>query len=210
PAAAGCWSRWNIRSSRRPGRRSRSPSTRCTRCSARTGHPCCSSAATSWPMSRASSRPAAARWQRRPGGWSTPARPDRTRMRQPSRGTPMLRWSLRITLLVAAVGLALLLAAWWALHASLPRLDGEDALGGLAAPVEVTRDALGVVTLEAGGEADALRALGYVHAQERFFEMDLMRRSPAGELSALFGPMALDTDRAHRVHRMRARARATV
>ena len=50
-----------------------------------------------------------------------------------------------------------------------------------------------------------MRALGYVHAQERFFEMDLMRRSAAGELAALFGPVAMDTTRPHRVHRMRER-----
>ena len=62
------------------------------------------------------------------------------------------------------------------------------------------------MTVDAANEIDAMRALGYVHAQERFFEMDLMRRSAAGELAELFGPIAVDTDRQHRVHRMRARA----
>ncbi|QDW67787.1 penicillin acylase family protein [Luteimonas granuli] len=113
-------------------------------------------------------------------------------------------------MLSAALAVFVLLAAWCALRGSLPQIDGEAALAGLSAPVSVSRDALGVVTVEAAGETDAMRALGYVHAQERFFEMDLMRRSPAGELSALFGPMALDADRAHRVHRMRARARTAV
>lgn len=122
----------------------------------------------------------------------------------------MLRWTVRIALLLVALAILLLLAAWWTLRGSLPRLDGEAALAGLTAPVSVSRDALGVVTVEALDEADAMRALGHVHAQERFFEMDLMRRSPAGELSALFGPMALETDRAHRMHRMRSRARAAV
>src|SRR5690606_16213929 len=50
--------------------------------------------------------------------------------------------------------------------------------------------------------------LGYLHAQERYFEMDLMRRTAAGELSALFGAVALEADRRHRVHRMRARVDA--
>jgi penicillin amidase len=50
-----------------------------------------------------------------------------------------------------------------------------------------------------------MRALGYVHAQERYFEMDLLRRTAAGELAELFGPIAIDTDKEHRVHRMRAR-----
>src|SRR5690606_2044743 len=71
-------------------------------------------------------------------------------------------------------------------------------------------DALGVATIDAANETDAMRALGCVHAQERWFEMDLMRRSPAGELAALFGPAAVDIDRSHRVHRMRSRARAIV
>ena len=100
------------------------------------------------------------------------------------------------------------LAGWWALRGSLPRLDGDLALAALSAPVTVQRDALGVVTIDAANEADAMRALGYVHAQERYFEMDLMRRTAAGELAELFGPLALDTDKQHRVHRMRARANA--
>lgn len=124
--------------------------------------------------------------------------------------TMLLRWTLRIALALAALALLLFLTTWWLLRGSLPRLDGEAALAGLSAPVSISRDALGVVTVAASGEADAMRALGYVHAQERFFEMDLMRRSPAGELSALFGAVALDTDRRHRVHRMRSRAREAV
>src|SRR3546814_1892438 len=55
-----------------------------------------------------------------------------------------------------------------------------------------------------------MRALGYVPAQERYFGVDLMRRTAAGELSALFGPAALDFDKRQRVHRMRARATANL
>ncbi len=98
--------------------------------------------------------------------------------------------------------------AWWLLHGSLPALDGQLALQGLAGPVSVQRDALGVVTIDAADAVDAARALGYVHAQERYFEMDLMRRSAAGELAALFGSRALETDRSRRVHRLRARVEA--
>ncbi|MBF6022928.1 penicillin acylase family protein [Lysobacter niastensis] len=101
--------------------------------------------------------------------------------------------------------LALFVAIWWLLRGSLPPLDGELAVPGLSAPVTVGRDALGVVTIEAANENDAMRALGYVHAQERYFEMDLLRRTAAGELAELFGPIAIDTDKEHRVHRMRAR-----
>lgn len=101
--------------------------------------------------------------------------------------------------------LAAVLAIWWLLRGSLASLDGDLALPGLSAPVTVQRDALGVVTVDAANEADAMRVLGYVHAQERYFEMDLLRRTAAGELSALFGPAAVDLDKQHRMHRMRAR-----
>jgi len=120
----------------------------------------------------------------------------------------MARILKRIALLLLAILLLLVLAGWWLLRASLPVLDGEVALPGLSASVTVTRDALGVVTIDAANAVDAARALGYVHAQERWFEMDLMRRSAAGELAALFGPIALDTDREHRMHRLRERTRA--
>lgn len=110
---------------------------------------------------------------------------------------------LLITMVLLAV-----LAAWLMVHGSVPRLEGDSALDGLTAPVSVSRDALGVVTIEARSEDDAIRALGWVHAQERYFEMDLMRRVPAGELSALFGARALEVDRTNRMHRMRARVEA--
>ncbi|GGK06995.1 penicillin acylase family protein [Luteimonas terricola] len=122
----------------------------------------------------------------------------------------MLRWTLRIALLLALLAALAALAAWWALRASLPLLDGNAALRGLSAPVTIGRDAIGVATIDAANETDAMRALGYLHAQERYFEMDLMRRTAAGELSALFGPGALDVDRRQRVHRMRARVDASL
>lgn len=118
----------------------------------------------------------------------------------------MARWVKRIVFLVVALLALTLLAAWLLLRGSLPKLDGEHALPGLSAPATLQRDRLGVVTIDAASEADAMRALGYVHAQERYFEMDLMRRTASGELAALFGPIALDVDKRHRVHRMRARA----
>ncbi len=121
------------------------------------------------------------------------------------RKRPWRRWALR--LLLGLVGLVLIgvLGAWQGLRGSIARLDGEVALPGLSKPVTISRDALGVVTIEAGSEADVVRALGFVHAQERYFEMDLARRSAAGELSALLGAATLPIDRERRVHRMRAR-----
>ena len=114
--------------------------------------------------------------------------------------------------LLAFLILALLLtgAAWLLLHGSLPQYDGAVDVPALTAPVTVERDALGSVTLRAQNRNDLVWALGYVHAQERFFEMDLMRRQAAGELAELFGPLALPADRKNRGHRMRARASATL
>lgn len=116
------------------------------------------------------------------------------------------RWARRIALCLVVLVLVAIGVGWWLLRGSLPVLDGELTLKGLSAPVTIQRDHLGVVTIDAANEADAVRTLGFVHAQERFFEMDLMRRTAAGELSELFGPIALETDKEHRVHRMRARA----
>ena len=66
------------------------------------------------------------------------------------------------------------------------------------------------MTLHAENRHDITFALGYVHAQERFFEMDLLRRRAAGELAELFGAVALPADRIARAHRMRARALASL
>lgn len=96
---------------------------------------------------------------------------------------------------------------WFMLRASLPQYSGSAKLLGLAHTVKVDRDALGTVTIQAMNRLDLTRALGYIHAQERFFEMDLMRRSAAGELAELFGKAALPKDRQIRRHRMRARVK---
>ncbi|MET0654022.1 MAG: penicillin acylase family protein [Pseudoxanthomonas sp.] len=120
----------------------------------------------------------------------------------------MLKWIRRLALLSLLLVIAIVGVGWWLLRGSLPRLDGELALPGLSAPVSIQRDTLGVVTIDAANETDMARALGYVHAQERYFEMDLMRRTSAGELSELFGSIAVNLDKERRVHRMRARVMA--
>lgn len=109
---------------------------------------------------------------------------------------------------LAVAFLLLVLAGLLALLGSLPRLDGARPLPGLGQAARIERDALGTVTVTAASQADMARALGYVHAQERYFAMDLSRRSAAGELAALFGPLALKRDLAMRPHRLRARAEA--
>lgn len=105
-------------------------------------------------------------------------------------------WKLIKRTLIGATVLILIgtVTLLWALHASRAQLDGELTLAGLSAAVTISRDANGVATVRASNQLDAARALGFLHAQERFFQMDLNRRAAAGELSELFGPVAVDHD----------------
>jgi len=122
----------------------------------------------------------------------------------------MKRWILRlvggITLAVAIV----FVLAWLTLRASLPDLDGEFVVEGLTARATIERDAEGIPTISAGTRADLAFATGYAHGQDRFFQMDLIRRQGAGELSELFGSLTIDADKRYRFHRFRGRAEAAV
>jgi penicillin G amidase len=108
---------------------------------------------------------------------------------------------LLFLLIVAVLGLV-----WGTLSASLPTLDGDLEAAGLEHPVEVERDSLGIPTIRGENRKDIAYATGFVHAQDRFFQMDTLRRRAAGELSELFGPATLPADREARVHRFLARA----
>jgi len=119
-------------------------------------------------------------------------------------------WLLRSALALPVLLIIALITAWLLLRGSLPQLEGERDLPGLSAPASISRDALGSVTIDARDRLDAYRAQGFVHAQERYFEMDLTRRSAAGELAALVGSAALPLDRQRRVHRLRAHAQAEI
>lgn len=120
----------------------------------------------------------------------------------------MLRVSLWVLVVALGLVLGLLLTAWLAMRASLPQLNGEISGVGFKSTLSVARDAQGTVTITSKDTPDAMRALGFVHAQERFFEMDLTRRSAAGELSALFGEATIKIDKDKRAHRLRARMAA--
>jgi penicillin amidase len=121
-----------------------------------------------------------------------------------------MRLFLRIVLILLVVlVVAAVAGGFWAraeLRGSLPQLEGRRQLRGLLAAVRITRDALGIPTVHAFNRIDAARATGFLHAQDRFFQMDLARRRAAGELSALVGPRALPLDRDIRIHRFRAQA----
>ena len=116
------------------------------------------------------------------------------------------RWWLALVGLVLAVLLGAAGWGWWRMRGSLPQLDGTATVGGLSAPVRIERDALGVPTITGATRADVARGLGFLHAQDRFFQMDLMRRSGAGELAELFGSAAVPLDQTHRLHGFRRTA----
>jgi penicillin amidase len=115
-------------------------------------------------------------------------------------------------LVIAVVALALAMggAAYWVrtqLHDSLPVLNGTVRVRGLQSAVTIERDELGIPTIRGISREDVARATGFVHAQDRFFQMDLARRRAAGELAALVGDAATRLDREVRVHRFRDEAR---
>ena len=134
--------------------------------------------------------------------------PQRTEGRRRTRR--LVRAAAAVAVVLAAVVVVALIWLYRAVAASLPVLDGEVAIDGLAAPVVVERDALGVPTVRGANRLDVARVLGFLHAQDRFFQMDLSRRQAAGELAELIGPAMVDTDRQMRAHRFRAVARAVV
>ena len=115
-------------------------------------------------------------------------------------------WLKRGLLGLLAVLLLALLALWFFLRGSLAQLDGKRSAPGLTGTVSVTRDEQGVPSISGSERGDVAYATGFVHAQDRFFQMDLLRRVAAGELAELFGVKALETDKGHRLHRFRARA----
>ncbi|MGB9586297.1 MAG: penicillin acylase family protein, partial [Anaerolineales bacterium] len=83
-------------------------------------------------------------------------------------------------------------------RANLPQTEGQLTIGGLQNSVEILRDRWGIPHLYAQSAHDLFFAQGFIHAQERLFQMELNRRTAQGTLSEIFGELALDTDRAAR------------
>ncbi|MEY2735347.1 MAG: hypothetical protein RLZ58_756, partial [Pseudomonadota bacterium] len=118
------------------------------------------------------------------------------------------RWTWRALLLVGAlivvVATALAVYAW----RSLPALDGQLRASGLKAAVQVRRDAADVTHIEAKSLRDASFAIGWVHAQERSWQIEFNRRVMSGTLSEVFGPATLETDKLLRTLGIRQAAQA--
>ncbi|HIE19829.1 MAG TPA: penicillin acylase family protein, partial [Rhodospirillales bacterium] len=93
--------------------------------------------------------------------------------------------------LVAVIGLG----GWLWLQSTLPTTDGPMEVAGLELPVEVMRDGNGIPHIFAKSSRDSYFALGFVHAQDRFWQMETMRRYGAGRLSEVLGPLTLASDK---------------
>ena len=116
------------------------------------------------------------------------------------------RWFFRLLATLVLLALIAACVGYVAVRGSKPQLDGQATGHGLTALVTVTRDSIGVPTITGQSRTDVAFATGFLHGQERFFQMDLYRRVAAGELAEVVGPAALPVDKQHRFHRLRARA----
>ena len=100
--------------------------------------------------------------------------------------------------------------AYFVDRSALPQLDGRLQVKGLSAAVKVTRDIHGVPMIEAATLEDLFLAQGYVTAQDRLWQMDVMRRFGAGELSEILGEDTLKIDREQRILGLRAAAKKSL
>src|SRR6266478_6967378 len=120
--------------------------------------------------------------------------------------------ALRILYYVVCLLLVALIAGVWWLYSiarsPLPQLDGSIAVPGISSKVRVVRDERGVPTIEAATLEDLFFAQGYVTAQDRLWQMDMMRRAAAGELSEVIGEDTVKMDREQRILGLRIAAEA--
>ncbi|MFC4059631.1 penicillin acylase family protein [Planomonospora corallina] len=119
-----------------------------------------------------------------------------------------LRWAARVLTVLLVLAVLLAGTVTWTVRRSFPQLSGEVRLPGLAASVTVLRDGHGIPHIYADTAGDLLKAQGYVHAQDRFWEMDFRRKTTAGRLSELFGASTLDVDKVVRTLGWRRTAEA--
>src|SRR5690242_7787609 len=121
-------------------------------------------------------------------------------------------WRTLAYLLAAPVMVVLGLVVWcdFLVRAALPQLDGVIRVPGISAPVRVIRGDHGVPAIEASSLEDLIFAQGYVTAQDRLWQMDIMRRFAAGEMAEILGPDLIDHDREQRILGIRGAAEKSV
>ncbi|HEX6609982.1 MAG TPA: penicillin acylase family protein, partial [Hyphomicrobiaceae bacterium] len=104
------------------------------------------------------------------------------------------KWAIAAAALLVGLPIVAMAGTWLVGRASVAPLSGQLALPGLTAPVDVVRDAEGVPHLFGRSLNDLYAALGFVHAQDRLWQMELLRRAGQGRLSEVFGERTVDTD----------------
>ncbi|MDO6539726.1 penicillin acylase family protein [Alteromonas stellipolaris] len=118
----------------------------------------------------------------------------------------MLNWIKWLVLGAIALVVLALGGVYMALQLSLPTLDGNHATSRITAPATLARDNMGHAVINAQDKFDAAYALGFAHGQDRFFQMDLQRRSASGRLAEWVGDVALEIDKNARFHQFSKRA----
>jgi penicillin amidase len=121
---------------------------------------------------------------------------------------PTRRWLRRTLLTLVVIAGVLTALFFWRVRAPLPETAGSVAVEALRGNVEIIRDVDGIPHIRANDEADALFGLGYVHAQERLWQMEFQRRVAQGRLSEIVGPEGLAADRLLRTIGLTRAARA--
>ncbi len=122
----------------------------------------------------------------------------------------LFRWLFRATVTLVILGVLGVTLLWWFLSRSLPDYDGTFEAAGLSAEVEIVRDHSNVPHIFADTDADVFFALGYAHAQDRLWQMTMLRRTAQGRLSELFGERTLPIDRLLRRLDLYSLARSSV
>lgn len=129
-------------------------------------------------------------------------------MRKPMK--PVLRWLFRIAAAMVVLATLAVASIYFLLSRSLPDYDKRLTVDGISAPVEIVRDHSDVPHVFGRTDLDSFFGLGYVHAQDRLWQMVTMRRTVQGRLSEVFGPQTLETDKIMRRFGLYAEARDSV
>jgi len=119
----------------------------------------------------------------------------------------LIKWTGRVLLAASAIVLIVAVTGFFWLRTSLPKIDGEVTVKALGQSVEIIRDPNGIPHIFAANDRDAAFALGYVHAQDRLLQMELMRRFGAGRLAEIVGKPAVRIDRMARTLGLYRRSR---
>jgi penicillin amidase len=122
----------------------------------------------------------------------------------------LFRWLFRATVTLIVLGVVGSVLLWWFLSRSLPDYEGTAEVAGISAPVEIVRNHSGVPHVFGRSDADVFFGLGYAHAQDRLWQMTMLRRTAQGRLSELFGERTLPVDRLMRRLDLYGLARSSV